>query len=72
MFLCLWLTQITWLILQNQVALTNLKQKMMSIEQSNRQKIEDNCEALEAKVGLIVLVEQEKMVQLFTRFVKKK
>lgn len=72
MFLRLWLTQIPWLILQNQVALTNLKQKMMSIEQSNRQKIEDDCKALGAKVGLIVLVEQDKMVQLFTRFVKKK
>lgn len=72
MFLRFRLTQITWLILHNQVALTNLKQKMTSIEQSNRQKIEDDCEALGAKVGLIVLVEQDKMIQLFTRFVKKK
>ena len=72
MFLHFWLTQITWLILHNQVALTNLKQEMTSIEQSNRQKIEDDCEALGAKAGLIVLVEQDKMVQLFPRFVKKK
>ena len=45
---------------------------MTSIVQSNRQKTEDDCEALGAKVGLIVLVEQDKMVQLFTRFVEKK
>lgn len=72
MFLRFWLTLITWLILHNQVALTNLKQEMTSIVQSNRQKTEDDCEALGAKVGLIVLVEQDKMVQLFTRFVEKK
>ena len=58
MFLRLWLTQITWLILQNQVALTNLKQKMMSIEQSNRQKIEDDCEALGRVVQSRVKVTQ--------------
>lgn len=45
---------------------------MTSTVQSNRQKIEDDCEALGAKVGLIVSVEQDKMIQLFTRFVKKK